>query len=305
MTVQQSLFSAHRRWLLGVLLGSLAAPPVVALAELPGPATVTSLRGQYAVLLAELSTSAFMKPLVVRSDEKQGRVQGEVFAVMEFPFARVKKAIDSPEHWCDIMILHINTKYCKAQSDTAGTQITVHIGKKTPEKLIYTKPMVLDFEVRTAEPDYVNVALSALVGPAGTSHFEIVLEVVALPGNRSFLHLSYAYKANVIGKLAMEAYLATAGRNKVGFSVVQRQPDGPPVFTGGVRGVVERNTMRYYLAISSYLAAEALPEREQQEARLLGWITATERYPDQLLEMDRAAYLVMKRAEVLRQQTTH
>ena len=107
-----------------------------------------------------------------------------------------------------------------------------------------------------------------------------------------------------MGKLALQTYLGTAGRNKVGFSVVQRNAVGQPVLMGGVRGVVERNTMRYYLAINAYLAAERLPPQERQEARLLNWIVATERYPLQLQEVDRASYLTMKRAELLRQQTT-
>ena len=41
----------------------------------------------------------------------------------------------------------------------------------------------------------------------------------------------------------------------------------------------------------------------QLEQRLQSWFRASERYPRQLHEMDREAYLVMKRAEHLRQQT--
>ena len=74
------------------------------------------------------------------------------------------------------------------------------------------------------------------------------------------------------------------------------------MFIGGVRGVVERNTMRYYLAINAYLAAERLPLPQRQDARLMNWIRATERYPVQLDEMDRATYFEMKRTEFIRQQ---
>jgi hypothetical protein len=66
---------------------------------------------------------------------------------------------------------------------------------------------------------------------------------------------------------------------------------------------VERNTMRYYLAIDSYLAtAEAAPQ-VQFENRLQTWYSAVEEYPRQLHEMERDAYLEMKRAEYARQQT--
>jgi hypothetical protein len=71
-----------------------------------------------------------------------------------------------------------------------------------------------------------------------------------------------------------------------------------------MRGAVERNTMRYYLAIDAYLASLAVPASQQSEKRLQHWFDATERYPRQLHEIDRTAYLSMKRSEYKRQQTT-
>jgi len=66
--------------------------------------------------------------------------------------------------------------------------------------------------------------------------------------------------------------------------------------------VVERNTMRYYLAIDAYLGALSAPPAQQFEQRLESWFASTEQYPRQLHEVDRAAYLDMKRREYLRQQ---
>lgn len=279
----------------------------VALHGVAAPAADTqaasSLRSQYSAMATELAQSAFATPLVVRSRESGSRIQGEVFAVVDAPFAQVAQALGSPAHWCDIMILHINTKYCRAGAGPSGMQISMNIGKKTPENLVYTQRLVLDYDALPAEPDYLHIALSARDGPIGTSDYAILLEATTLPAGRTFLHLSYAYTTRVVGKLALQTYLATAGRNKHGFSVLERTPGVADVLVGGVRGVVERNTMRYYLAIVAYLDAEALPQPQRQEARLLNWITATERFPEQLLEMDRATYLTMKRAELVRQQT--
>ena len=70
-----------------------------------------------------------------------------------------------------------------------------------------------------------------------------------------------------------------------------------------VRGVVERNAMRYYLAIDAYLASLAAPEGEQVERRIQAWFNASERYARQLREMDRATYVALKRGEYERQQT--
>ena len=86
------------------------------------------------------------------------------------------------------------------------------------------------------------------------------------------MHLSYSYDYGVAARVAMQGYLATIGRDKVGFSVVGTQADGQPVYIGGTRGVVERNTMRYYLAIEAYLGALSLPRRSNSRS---AWPTGT------------------------------
>jgi hypothetical protein len=73
---------------------------------------------------------------------------------------------------------------------------------------------------------------------------------------------------------------------------------------GNVRGVIERNTMRYYLAIDAYLDSLSAPPAQQQEKRLRDWYGATERYRQQLHEMEEADYMAMKRKEIARQQAS-
>ncbi|NPT53878.1 hypothetical protein GNZ13_04465, partial [Paraburkholderia sp. 5N] len=69
-----------------------------------------------------------------------------------------------------------------------------------------------------------------------------------------------------------------------------------------VRGLVERNTMRYYLAIDAYLGALSSTPDKRLEQRLTTWFDATEQYPRQLHEVDRQAYMQMKYKEYERQQ---
>jgi len=95
----------------------------------------------------------------------------------------------------------------------------------------------------------------------------------------------------------VQAYLATAGADKVGFS------SSGGKLIGGMRGIVERNTMRYYLEIDAYLSAAAAPSGQRVERRLAAWFDATEQYARQLHEIARPDYLAMKRREVQRQQT--
>ena len=59
---------------------------------------------------------------------------------------------------------------------------------------------------------------------------------------------------------------------------------------------------RYFLAIEAYLATLAAPPQQRFEQSLERWYAATERYPRQLHEVDRATYVAMKHREYERQQ---
>ena len=98
----------------------------------------------------------------------------------------------------------------------------------------------------------------------------------------------------------MQTYLATIGRDKVGFTQIHPSHSTTPDYISGMRGVVERNTMRYYLAIEAYLEALQSPRKEQFERRLERWFSATQTYHRQLHEIDREDYLSMKQREYAR-----
>jgi hypothetical protein len=222
---------------------------------------------------------------------------------MPFPFGAVSSSFKAPDRWCEVMILHINTKYCHAADGSTGTVLSVNIGTKAPQELAQAARVVFNFQLREDTPEYFEVLLDAKDGPLGTSDYRIRLEAVSLPQSRTFLHLTYSYSVNFAARLAMQAYLATTGADKVGFTVVDKLATGQPVYVAGVRGLVERNTMRYYLAIESFLQSAQSAPAVQLDERLQAWFTAVEQYPRQLHEMDRTTYLDMKHAEVLRQQT--
>src|SRR5204863_912726 len=136
----------------------------------------------------------------------------------------------------------------------------------------------------------------------GTRDYRIVLEAIPIEGDRTFIHLSYSYSTGAMGRMAMQMYLGSAGKDKIGFTVTGTQAGGQPAHVGGMRGVVERNSMRYYLAIEAFLGALSAPQQAQLDKRLRDWFAATERYPRQLHEMDQAQYLELKRKDYQRQQ---
>ncbi len=101
----------------------------------------------------------------------------------------------------------------------------------------------------------------------------------------------------------MKTYFATLGRDKVGFTVTRRRSNGQPEYIQGMRGLVERNAMRYYLAIDAYLSARTAAPAQQLQQRLQTWFSATEQYARQLHEIDRADYVEMKLSEYQRQKS--
>ena len=273
-----------------------------ALASVPEMQSAASLQTQYAALGERLSHNPFRQALILDSSDSSGHLQGDLYALVDYPFATVTASLSGPGQWCDVLILHINTKYCRATDTGAGTVLTVRIGKKYPELLADTYPVVFSYRLAAKTPDFLDIRLNADKGPLGTSDYLIQLAAIPMTGGRTFLHLTYSYAYGLTGQFAMNTYLATIGRDKVGFTITGKQANDLPEYIGGERGLMERNTMRYYLAIDSYLGSLATPPRYRFESSLQSWFAATEKYPRQLHEVDRTDYLNMKRSEYQRQQ---
>jgi hypothetical protein len=259
-----------------------------------------ALRARYGQLQDQLARNPFQRPLYLESSEAAEAVTGSIHALIDYPFATAGAALNGPAHWCDILLLHLNTKYCRATIDSRGSSLRVHIGKKHEQQLNDAYPVDFAYRVAAATPDYLKVMLTAEEGPLSTRDYRIVLEAAPLEGGRTVLHLSYSYGYGFAGRVAMQAYLATIGRGKAGFTVVDKQADGRPIYIDGMRGLVERNTMRYYLAIEAYLGALSAPPQARLEQSLRDWFAASERYPRQLHELEQNEYLVMKRNEYFR-----
>ncbi|UUY08256.1 hypothetical protein LRS11_21080 [Pseudomonas sp. J452] len=265
-------------------------------------ADAPSLRARHQALAAQLASNQFQRPLYLESSQADNQLQGDIYAEVAQPFAQAGPALQGIAQWCELLILHLNVKACHASAADAQAMLKLHVGRKFDQPLADAYPFEFRYQVQAATADYLRVALQAAEGPLSTSDYRIVLEVLALDEQRSFLHLSYAYRYGTAANLAMQGYLATSGRDKVGFSIIGQTASGQPIYQGDMRGVVERNTMRYYLAVDAYLGALALPATARQEQRLNDWHSGVERYPRQLHELERADYLAMKQQEIARQQ---
>jgi hypothetical protein len=220
--------------------------------------------------------------------------------VIDQPFNRVGPALHQAAQWCDVLILQANVKNCEAAG--GGEALSIFVARKPTDAPERAYRVDFAYEVRGAAADYLHVALNAPEGPLGTTDYRIRLEATALEASRSFLHLAYSYSLHSTARMGMQMYLSTSGRDKVGFSVAERTAAGQPVYVKGVRGVVERNTMRYYLALEAYLGTLESTRAERVDKRLRAFHAGLERYPKQLHELELAEYLEIKRRDVARVQ---
>jgi len=262
-----------------------------------------ALNTRYATLKNDLEHTEFQRPIFMSSAEGKDSVSGEIFALLSSPFATAGSVLDKPLNWCDILLLHLNNKYCRPDHGAAGTILHVVVGTKREQALKDAQQVNFVYRVTARTADYLQVNLEAEEGPLSTKNYRIMLEATPADDGRTFIHFSYSYAFGVVGKLAMQAYLNTIARDKIGFSVVSDNGRGEARPVGGMRGAVERNTMRYYLAIEAFLGALAAPAASRLEKAFRDWFAATEAYSRQLHEVGETEYLAMKRKEYSRQQT--
>jgi len=222
---------------------------------------------------------------------------------MDRPLVTITGSLTNPASWCDVLLLHPNVKFCR--TDSRGERAVLRVAMATKRDQTLENAHTVEFNCSVVVPlaDYTEAELIAARGPLGTRNYRIAMQAVAVENGQTFLHLQYSFGYGFQARFAMGLYLATAGSDKVGFTMVTPSDDRPPQPVRGIRGAVERNVMRYYLAVDAHVAALAAPEPERFERSLELWFDATEAYATQLHEMDRDAYLSMKRQEYQRQQT--
>ena len=238
-----------------------------------------------------LDRSAFKRPLILSASDTANGLKGDVYAIIDHPLSTLSSTLNTPEAWCQAMLLHINNRGCAVSKGAASPSIVLSVVRKYDRPIDSAFRLAFDFHVAEATPQHLDVRLHAQDGPLGTGNYQITFEAVPADAKHSFLHFSYAYDDSVLARAAMEAYLATFGRSKVGFTEVGRNAERQPTYIGGTHGLVERNAMRYFLAVVAYMSAEDAASRRS------AWYTETEAYPRQLHEVDRETYLALKAAD--------
>ncbi|MBC8026052.1 MAG: hypothetical protein H7Y89_08680 [Steroidobacteraceae bacterium] len=262
----------------------------------------SALRARYFALSEQLENSAIQPGLHLESNDDTRAPRGDAYAVINHPFATITAAFASPASWCESLILHLNVQYCRATTRDGLHGLSAAVGKKTNQPLDATHRIDFIHKVAVSSPDYARVELSSEDGPLGTGNYLIALEVTPIDEQHAFMHLRYSYTQGFMARCAASFYFSTTGRDKVGFTLMHEEDD-PPRPVRGMRGALERNTMRYYLALDAYLNTLGSPAPQRFEKSLERWFADTERFARQLREVRYDNYIAMKRLQYVRQQS--
>ncbi len=262
-----------------------------------GPAGHTTLLEKYRQLQPALAQSIFGEPILLTSNVGDEQAQGEVYALLDTPFDALRAALSQPAQWCELAILHVNVKTCVHRQN----QLTFYVGRKYYQPPDKAYALQYRFQQLANDQQQLHVQLSAEQGPLGTSDYLIRLHAIAIDPQHSFIHFHYRYRFGLMARLAMQTYLATLGRNKVGFTITGFDKQGQPIYVKGLQGVVERNVMRYLFAIQAVLEARKSAPQYQPTAGLVRWFAHVQQHPRQLLGFTREEYLENKRRELANQ----
>ena len=235
----------------------------------------------------------------LESSEQKGLVSADVSTILPYPFETVAPALEKAQNWCQFMPLHFNIKACTCEQQSGGEVLTLYSGRKTYQSPDASLAIAYRFEVAKRGDGQLMLHLHTSKGPAGTRDY--VLDVDALKVKEgTMLHIHSSYQPSFTSSLLTGTYLATIGHDKIGFTRVTEDGKSHPV--KGVRGVIERNVMRYQFAIDAFLNTQSLPAVSRHEAELRYWFKKNDSFPQQLHEMSEKDYLEIKHKEWNNQQ---
>ena len=250
---------------------------------------------------AHQRSDASQYPFTINSMEQGGVLSADVFMLLDVSYGEFRDRLQNPRNWCDFLLLTLNIKTCVNRELSGRQYLVLYAGRKEYQPPEITYQLKYAFHMAENRPQYFDVKLYADKGPMLTSDYHI--QVQATPyGKQTLLRLGMSYKTSVFSRAATYTYLTTLGRNKIGFTVIGKDEHGRPVYVDGVKGVIERNVMRYFLALSVYLDAMKVTDRPDFRTMLQSWFDATERYHAQLHEYDIDTYIKAKLHERLNQQ---
>ncbi|MGD8593507.1 MAG: hypothetical protein PVF82_11775 [Gammaproteobacteria bacterium] len=256
------------------------------------------LYSTYKTMQPRLQNNAFGEPFSLDAHVFDELTLGDVYAEVPYKYDLLANTLTVPNQLCHAIMLHINVKGCVIEdSDQRKPLMDLYVGRKEYQHPENAFKVQYKFSVNDHRDNYTLVSMTADKGPLRTENIAIYIEFLAVDSQTSFIHFAYTANYGGLARFALNTYLATLGRNKVGFSETGVDEHGEPVYIKGIQGVVERNTMRYFFALDSYFSTYSQPEKQRFDASLNRWFDYVEKYPKQLYEVPRDEYLKAKHKE--------
>ncbi len=234
--------------------------------------------------------------LEISSEERDGLLIAAVSGRFPYPIEELEAALATPEGWCEFVPLTLNVKACSWSGERENRQLSIYAGRKEYQAPEDAFRIDYRFAAEFVDEDRFRVALQAPEGPFGTRDYLIRLEA-RRDGEGTLVHLLSSFRPSLASRLATRAYLSTLGRGKVGFSTLADGQGEEKTLVRGVKGIVERNAMRYYLALQTFLETREVPPEGRFAFRASAWFDHTEAYAEQLHEVEKEAYLNAKERE--------
>lgn len=247
-------------------------------------------------VLQSIAGAGFEQSIYIRSGEADDGASGSIYALVDQPFTELRSLLDDPRAWCQITIMHLNVKSCVLDQRESPARIRMYSGRMHYVPADQADRHDYFLQPTRVDGDYFRASIHGPEGPFGTRDYRIMIEVVAADDGKSLIHLGYSLGYTSVTRWAQRIYFATLGRHRVGFSPSDADNDE---LIRGLRGMIERNTVRFYLALQAWLE---LPGEEKAQDRFLRWHELTEQHPEQLREQDLDTYLNIKKREYENQQ---
>ena len=107
------------RTLVGAVLFAASAHSFALPSEPAGniaSASADALRAMHQRMSGKLERSSFGRPIQLDSQETPSGLQGDIHAVVDHSLPAISAALKQSSQWCELLVLHINNRRCRAGS---------------------------------------------------------------------------------------------------------------------------------------------------------------------------------------------
>jgi hypothetical protein len=210
------------------------------------------LREQYSTFVAQARTQGDHFPFYFESAHHGDNLRADVYVQVDYPVKVLADVLILPRMWCEFMPLNLNIKACTYRIHNGKIELRLYAGRKFYQTPAESYLLQYQFQIIKQQNDNFMVELTAPEGPFGSSNYVILVEAISVD-DHSFLRIHISYDSSYWSRLLTSTYLGTLGAGKVGFTVIEQTAQGEPVYVYGLRGITERNAMRFYLAMLAFL----------------------------------------------------